>query len=242
MAEPKRPTVRLWAMPVGGLTEADVAAWRDVLDDDERARAARFAVARNRVEYIAAHALARALLSAETGEPPRAFRYRAGDKGKPAALCDGRRLDVHFNLSHTGGLVAVAATCGIELGLDVEAIDRKVELAVADRYFFGAEARWLATLEPERRPEGFLRLWTLKEAYIKATGRGLSQALDEFWFDVDPPRIRFTPAIADDEAAWHFHQQVLEGRFLAAVGWRTGAAVEPELVVETFRPQDLSFQ
>ena len=42
-----------------------------------------------------------------------------------------------------------------------------------DTCFFGAEAEWLATLEPARRTEGFLRLWTLKEAYIKATGRGL---------------------------------------------------------------------
>lgn len=235
------PTVRLWAMPVGGLTEADVAAWREVLDDDELTRVARFAFERNRVEYTAAHALTRKLLSAETGEPADAFRYHAGDKGKPAALCDGRGVDVHFNLSHTGGLVAVAAAHGLELGLDVEAMDRKVELAVADRYFFGAEAAWLSGLPSESRAEGFLRLWTLKEAYIKATGRGLSQALDEFWFDVDPPRIRFTPAIADDEAAWRFHQLVLADRFLVAVGWRTAQGEEPTLSIRTLEPADLTF-
>lgn len=233
--------VRLWAMPVGDLREDDVAGWRCILDEAERERAARFAFEHNRVEYIAAHALARRLLAAETGEPPTAFRYQAGEKGKPVALCGGRRLPVHFNLSHTGGMVAVAAAHGMELGLDVEAIDRKVELAVADRYFFGAEADWLSSLEPDRRTEGFLRLWTLKEAYIKATGRGLSQSLDEFWFDVDPPHIRFTAAIADDETAWRFHQQVLAGRFLAAIGWRQGAGTEPVLTVETLQPADLTF-
>src|SRR3546814_6911370 len=93
--------VRLWTMPVGGLREADLGNWYAVLDRDERERVARFAFERNRVEYIAAHALTRALLSAVTGEPPRAFRYQAGDKGKPVALCDGRRLDVHLNLSHS---------------------------------------------------------------------------------------------------------------------------------------------
>lgn len=241
MAERKPPTVRVWAMPVGGLGEADVAGWREVLDDDERSRAARFAFERNRVEYVAAHALTRKLLSAETGEPPESFRYQAGDKGKPVALCDGRRLDVHFNLSHTGGLVAVAASHGIQLGLDVEAVDRKVELAVAERYFFGAEARWLATLEPARQAEGFLRLWTLKEAYIKATGRGLSQSLDEFWFEVEPPRIRFTPAIADDDRAWQFHQRLLAERFLVAVGWRADQGIDPRLVVETLEPAELTF-
>lgn len=241
MVEQTGPTVRLWAMPVGGLAEADVAPWRDVLDDQERARAARFAFERNRVEYIAAHALTRKLLGEETGRPPTGFRYRAGDKGKPVALCDGRRLDVHFNLSHTGGMVAVAVAHGLEVGLDVEAVDRKVELAVADRYFFGAEADWLSTLEPARRTEGFLRLWTLKEAYIKATGRGLSQSLDEFWFEVDRPHIRFTPAIADDETAWRFHQRVLAERFLVAVGWRNGGGPEPTLAVETLQPGDLRF-
>lgn len=233
--------VRLWTMPIGGLDEADVAPWLDVLDGEELARVRRLKVASNRVEYVAAHALTRAMLAELTGEAPPAFRYQPGPKGKPVALCDGRRLALHFNLSHTRGMVAVAASPALELGLDTEAIDRKVNLAVADRHFFGAEADWLHGLEPQRRTEGFLRLWTLKEAYIKATGRGLSQPLDEFWFDVDPPRIRFTPAIADDERHWRFHQLVVAGRYLAAVGWRAGDGAGPPLAVEEKAPGDLAF-
>ncbi len=135
-------------MPVDGLGEADVAGWRDVLDDRERARNARIAFERNRVEYVAAHALTRRMLADETGQPPEVFRYEAGAKGKPAALCDGGRLPVRFNLSHTGGMVAVAVARDLELGLDVEAVDRKVDLGVAGRYFFGAEADWLSTPGP----------------------------------------------------------------------------------------------
>lgn len=235
------PTVRLWAMAVDTLTEADVAGWREVLDQAERDRLGRLAIARNRVEYVAAHVLARALLAAETGAEPSAFRYRAGPKGKPVALLDGRPAGVHFNLSHTTGLVAVAVSRQVELGIDVEAVDRQVDLKVADRYFFGAEAGWLAGLPEDRRREGFLRLWTLKEAYIKATGRGLSQPLDQFWFEVEPPRIRFTPAIADDEHAWRFHQVLLAGRFLAAAGWRVGEGDGPALAIEEKRPADLVF-
>lgn len=235
------PTVRLWAMPVTGLAEADVLHWTRVLDDAERSRMACFAIERNRVEYVAAHALTRALLGRMTGLPAPAFGFRAGERGKPVALCDGRPLDVRFNLSHTAGMVAVAAVIGPELGVDVEAVDRKVDLAVADRYFFGAEARWLASLEPDRQQEGFLRLWTLKEAYIKATGQGMSQALDEFWFEVDPPRIRFTAAIDDDAAAWRFHQHVLADGFVLAAGWRAGGGVDPGLAVETLDPAELTF-
>lgn len=241
MAEPMEPTVRLWAMPVAGLSEVDLSNWRAVLDDAERSRMARFAFERSRVEYVAAHALTRALLSRMTGFPPQAFGFSAGERGKPIALCGGRPLDVQFNLSHTDGMVAVAAVSGPAVGIDVEAVDRKVDLAVADRYFFGAEAGWLAGLQPDRQPEAFLRLWTLKEAYIKATGQGLSQALDEFWFEVDPPRIRFTAAIADDDGAWRFHQRMLAGRYLVAVGWRSGEGAEPGLAVETLDPAALTF-
>ncbi len=186
-----RSPIRLWAMAIDGLEEDDVAGWRDVLDDAERARVDRLAVARSRVEYIAAHALTRRVLGETLGEAPSAFHYEAGAKGKPVALVAGRPAGVHFNLSHTNGLVAIAVSRLGEVGVDAEAVDRNVNLAVADRYFFGAESRWLAGLAPAARAEGFLRLWTLKEAYIKATGLGLSQPLDEFWFEVDPPRIRF---------------------------------------------------
>lgn len=241
MAEAGAAPVRLWTMSLAGLVEADVAPWLAVLDDAERARVGRLKMARSRIEYVAAHALARAMLAELTGEAPAAFRYEAGPKGKPVALCDGRRLALHFNLSHTGGLVAVAASPAHELGLDTEALGRRVNLAVADRYFFGAETDWLHALEPQRRAEGFLRLWTLKEAYIKATGRGLSQPLDEFWFDVDPPRIRFTAAIADDAAAWRFHQRVVDGGYLVAVGWRAGTAGEAPLAVEERKPGELVF-
>src|SRR3546814_17216130 len=104
-----------------------------------------------------------ALLCAVTGEPPQAFRYQAGDKGKPVALCDGRRLDVPFNLSHSNGIVAVAATHGVAIGVDPEPADRTVDLAVADRYFFASEARWLAGPDPSPRPQAALPLWSSQE-------------------------------------------------------------------------------
>lgn len=235
------PSVTLWAMPTVGLAEVDVARWTAVLDDTERARVARLAIPRTRIEYVAAHALTRAMLSEATGEKPRAFRYEAGFKGKPIAFIGDRPLDLHFNVSHTNGLVAVAASHHFELGIDVEAVDRGVDLAVADRYFFGSEADWLARQPSDRQLECFLRLWTLKEAYIKATGRGLSQPLNEFWFDVDPPRIRFTSAIDDDERAWRFHQWVLANRFLVSAGWRNAGNADPVLTIEMKRPAELRF-
>jgi 4'-phosphopantetheinyl transferase len=220
-------------MRVDGLDEAAVAPWASVLDDAERDRARRFIQPRNRVEYRAAHVLARQALAAATGHPPAAFRFEAGAHGKPTAWIGAAPAGIHFNLSHTTGAVALAVA-PFELGFDIELIDRTVDQGVADRYFCPPEIAWLNSLPPPERDEGFIRLWTLKEAFIKATGSGLSQALDSFWFEVFPPVIHFAAAIADDPAAWRFEQRLIHGKFLAAIGFRRPATpvawrqVEPD--------------
>jgi 4'-phosphopantetheinyl transferase len=217
-----RLPVFVWTMRVDRLDEAAVAPWRDLLDHAERRRAARFVVARNRIEFIAAHALLRAALASAFGAPPRAWNFVAGTHGKPAALVGGTPAPLSFNLSHTAGLVGLAATAAPdrELGFDVENLARNIDLKVADRYFTPQEVAWLAALPEAERPRGFLRLWTLKEAFIKATGKGLTQDLASFWFVPSPPRIHFTPELGEDSTDWRFEQRVLDGVCIAALGIR----------------------
>ena len=225
-------------MRVEGLDEPAVEPWAAVLDESERARAARFVFPRNRVEYTAAHVLVRRALAATTGHPAAAFRFEAGAHGKPTAWIGGTMAGVHFNLSHTRGMVAVAVA-PFEHGLDVEPLDRTVNLSIAGRYFCPEEIAWLGGLPEERRGEGFLRLWTLKEAFIKATGLGLSQELDGFWFQVFPPAIRFKD-IADNQAAWRFEQRDLDGKFMAAVGFRAPPGQAPLVTWWQVEPDALS--
>lgn len=212
-------------MRTAGLTEAAVAAWRDRLDLTEQARAARFVFSRHRVTFIAAHALVRLLLGRRLGVPPLALRFVPGAHGKPVAWVGERPAPLSFNLSHTEGLVglAIVDSPGRALGFDVEALDRKVTLEVADRYFRVEEADWLNSLPEPARPEGFLRLWTLKEAFIKATGDGLAQDLATFWFEPLLARIHFTAALAERAEEWQFAQRTIDGGFVAAVGMRRAA-------------------
>ena len=214
--------VRVWTMRVGGLDEGATAPWRDMLDDAERQRAARFVFARNRIEFVAAHALLRAALASAFGVPSQAWRFVAGAHGKPAAWIGGAPAPLSFNLSHTTGMVGLAASAGSdrELGFDLENLARNIDLKVADRYFTPQEVAWLAALPEAERPRGFLRLWTLKEAFIKATGKGLTQDLASFWFVPSPPRIHFTPQLEEDAADWRFEQRILDGAFVAALGMR----------------------
>lgn len=193
-------------------TDGDVCArrprWRALLDDEERARADRFRFAQDRDTFIAAHALLRSMLSEATGSPPDTWRYVLGRYGKPA-LANGRpESGLRFNLAHTRGL----AVCGIardEIGIDVEASDRRVDLEIVDRYFAPAEARAVRTAPSERRRELLFRFWTLKEAFIKATGEGLNRNLASFSFSLDPVQISFHPtgksdSRSDDPTEWQF--------------------------------------
>jgi len=207
-------------MTTAGLTEEATTPWAAVLDDAELARAARFAFPHSRIAFVAAHALTRAALAAATGAPPAAFGFASGPHGKPEALLGGRPAGLAFNLSHTdGGVgVAVAAVPGLMLGFDLEPLGRRTPPEVARRCFTASELGWLDGLPAADRAEGFLRLWTLKEAFIKATGRGLTQDLAAFWFRVDPPSVGFAPGRPGRPQDWCFAQRIVHQGFVAAIG------------------------
>jgi 4'-phosphopantetheinyl transferase len=238
------PGVRVWTMSTAGLDEAAVASWRGVLDAGERARADRFAFAEGRIAFTAAHALARAALGACTGYVPAAFAFTTGVHGKPEAVVDGRPAGVAFNLSHTRGAVGVAVAAGEgPVGFDLEPLARRAPLGVARRWFTAEERGWLEGLPEGERGEGFLRLWTLKEAFIKATGKGLTQDLSSFWFVVSPPAIRFAATLPGRPEDWWFAQRVVHGEFVAVVAVYRGGAGAIEAAWRAvdpggFRPMD----
>lgn len=234
-------TLWIYALPVDGLTEADVAPWRSALDAGEIARADRFLFPNSRIEFTAAHALTRWALGQALGVDRRAFAFLPGAHGKPAAWLADEPAPVSFNLTHTRGLVAVAVSTvpDLALGVDFEALDRNVDLKVADSYFGPREVAWLMACPDEDKPEGFLRLWTLKESFIKATGKGLTQDLASFGFEVEAERIYFSGDIPDDPDMWSFQQRLIEDRFLGAVGWRRPERGEVKPAWRVVDPDDL---
>lgn len=224
------PAIRIYARRIEGIGEADLAADRALLDDMERARAGRFAFETGRVEYIAAHALVRLALAEQLGADPRDFRFVDGEYGKPSAWLGPEPASVSFNLSHTRGMVAVGiAPVGMELGVDVEDGSRQIDLSVAEHYFAPPELAWLLAQAETDRARAFMTLWTLKEAFIKAAGKGMSQELDRFWFadpSTDPIRIGFAPDLAEESANWGFEHRVMPGGYHLSVGWRGPGRVE----------------
>lgn len=190
--------VAVRALDVAGIVPERWPALAAMLDDDERARAARFAFEDDRRSYVAAHALLRAELSKRAARAPQAWRFAATRLGKPYLLDSPG--DLRFSLSHTRGMVAVAICEGADVGVDVETSDRRAEsMKLAERFFAPEEVAMLAAVEGDARREMFFAIWTLKEAVVKATGDGLAGGLDGFAVSLDPPRAA---SLLDSAQEW----------------------------------------
>jgi 4'-phosphopantetheinyl transferase len=166
--------VHVWALELDAPPPPGHAGW---LAPDERRRADRFHFERDRRRFVAARTLLRELAGGYLGIAPHELRFAYGPTGKPALAACG----LGFNLSHSDELALFAFARGRELGIDVE---RERELPdageIASRYFSPAERGAWARLPHEERPRAFFRCWVRKEAFIKATGDGLSRPLDSF--------------------------------------------------------------
>jgi 4'-phosphopantetheinyl transferase len=161
--------------------DADVALLEAGLSPEERARADGFAFPRERRLFVASRGLLRGLLARLSGGSPASQEIVVDGLGKPrlAGSCGQGRL--RFNVSHSGGLWACAVALHREVGLDVEEVrpERSIE-SITRRYFAPAEAEALLALPAGERPAAFHRVWTRKEAWLKARGVGIGVPLDSF--------------------------------------------------------------
>ncbi|MFH1466456.1 MAG: 4'-phosphopantetheinyl transferase superfamily protein [Pseudomonadota bacterium] len=201
--------VQLWfAFPAELHDPALLARYAALMNDEERARHDRFVFARHRHEFLVARALVRGTLSRYLpGVPPARWIFSHNEHGRPE-LAGPVETDLRFNLSHTGGLILLGVVRGRDIGVDVEDTERRVSfMEIADRFFSPAEMRDLHALDPAGQRARFFHYWTLKEAYIKARGKGLAIPLHHFSYAVrtgEPLRIAIDPAQADEPASWHF--------------------------------------
>jgi 4'-phosphopantetheinyl transferase len=168
--------VRVWLVRAD-VAEADLARLFDILDEDERARAAAFVHTRDRDRFIVAHGSVRLIVGAHLGAPPREIRWAHGQHGKPELA--GSWTGARVNLSHSGDLSMVAISASRPVGVDIQQLVPGLDTnAMAARYFPPEEARFVATArDVDIRAGRFARLWARKEAVLKASGGRLMQGM-----------------------------------------------------------------
>jgi 4'-phosphopantetheinyl transferase len=202
--------IDLWYTRIATISDPQLLeAYRALLTPEEVQRAQRFVFDRHRDQYLITRALVRTTLSRYADVEPRDWEFQQDRYGKPH-VAGPVTLPLAFNLSHTDGLVICGVAAVSMLGVDVERIDRATEaLSIARRFFARPEVEYLASAnEPDRRAT-FFQIWTLKEAYIKARGEGLSIPLADFAFQFrsnEPVSIRFLKSLEDDAQRWQFFQ------------------------------------
>jgi 4'-phosphopantetheinyl transferase len=198
--------VRVWYRVTAAIEDDEIDKLLEGLPALEREQCLRYRFMRDRRDFAAAHALLRATLSRYGNVEPSAWQFDRNPYGKPA-IAAVHGTDLTFNLSHTHGLVACAVSRAAAIGIDVESVDRiATGREIATHYFSPAEIGALDREPPDKYRERFIEVWTLKEAYIKAVGLGLSHPLDTFSFVVaNDGAIRFTGPTHERDRNWHFH-------------------------------------
>lgn len=170
---------RLW-VPVENNDKPDrLERLATCLTPAEQTRAARFHFDADRHRFAWTRGLLRTLLAYYVGTTPDRIQFGAGAKGK---LHLALEHSLRFNVSHSHQWAFLALTRDREVGVDVEH-HRPLHhdlFGIADRFFAPGEVVALRALPPEAREAAFFRIWSRKEAYIKATGEGVSAGLDTF--------------------------------------------------------------
>ncbi|MGA2965469.1 MAG: 4'-phosphopantetheinyl transferase superfamily protein [Terriglobales bacterium] len=203
-----------------------------ILSPDEKARASRFHFEKDGMHFTRCRSALRELLGGylEIGAAEVRFEYSASGKPRLGAGHNPRALQ--FNVSHSANMALIAVGSEHRLGVDIERIRSDANTdALAERFFSLRERAGLRALPDGLRVPGFFACWTRKEAFIKATGDGLSFPLADFSVSTHPET---DPAVEEIRGDTEAAKEWFVADLAVAAGFRAAVVVEqPSMRVET---------
>jgi 4'-phosphopantetheinyl transferase len=167
-------SVSLWIVPTDRPLPPD---YDSILAPDEQSKAQRLHFPQDQHRYRLMRTVLRRLLAQTLNCDPKKLRFSYSPKGKPTFK--NPDVPIHFNISHSGdyGLIGIAQDQLI--GVDLELMQSKPNfINLAQRFFAPSENLWLTTKTAAEQQQIFYQFWTAKEAFLKATGLGISGGLD----------------------------------------------------------------
>lgn len=169
--------VHVWQASLDNtVTERDQA----LLSEDELERASCYRFTRDRLRFMAGRARLRTLLGRYLDRDPASLVFAFGSHGKPRLVPAPGEAPLYFNVSHSDDVALFAVSQEGPLGVDVERVREIPDWSeIADSVFSTEEQARLRGLPEEGRMCGFFEAWTRQEAFLKATGEGLSAASPE---------------------------------------------------------------
>jgi 4'-phosphopantetheinyl transferase len=210
MPAAERDEVHVWCASLVAAGR-DMAAMEVCLSPDEHRRAGAFHFEDDRRRLVVRRAVLRALLGRYLAVQPDQVAFTYGPNGKPTLDPSFVSARLHFNASHSNDLALFAVASDREVGVDLEWIRPMADmLSIAEHHFSNAEQATLISANPAERLETFFSCWTRKEAFVKATGEGLSRPLDAIDVSIVRgwsvrhlvPAPNFTGAVAAAGEGW----------------------------------------
>jgi 4'-phosphopantetheinyl transferase len=180
------------------------------LSKDERLRAERFQFEQDRKRFIIGRGLLRTILGYYLGIEPGQLHFCYGMYGKPALAEMSGTSALRFSLAHAHGLALYAVTRDREVGVDLEHIRHIAEIErIVDRYFSDREKAEYRALTADKKLAAFFTYWTYKEAYLKASGEGLTRPLNQIDVSLgpgEPARLLSVDGDVKEASRWTFQE------------------------------------
>jgi 4'-phosphopantetheinyl transferase len=171
--------LHIWRATLSG-SPSELAHYTSLLSSTEIARAERFYFERDHNRYIFGRGILRTLLGNYLGIKPSEVNIVYGEYGKPVVQSKAENKSLEFNLSHSNEYAVYVFGWKRAVGIDIEHIRPMPDVDdLAERFFSHHETELLKSLTEKKKWEAFFKLWTSKEALLKATGKGLTVPLNE---------------------------------------------------------------
>ncbi len=197
--------VHLRYMVLDGILKSVGSALLSRVTEEERKYAKTLQRWEDQLASLGGRVLVRSMLSELAEEPKTGWMFDRTSTGKPFLLQTSAIPDLRFNLSHTRGLVVAAVTIGRDVGVDAEFVSDTIDyLDVARAYFSQSELAIIQGAPDDRQRETFFALWTVKEAYLKARGEGLTVGLSDFSCSLEPLALSDSELQPAEPECWFF--------------------------------------
>lgn len=178
--------------------------------------------------FLISRVLVKTVLADKLGISPHQVNIQLHPNGKP--FVQGSKA-VYFNLTHSADVIILAVTEEGEIGVDIEQVDREFEWMRVDSVLAPTEIEWIKENEltdPFSVYQRFFQIWTLKEAYIKCTGEGMSRHLKKLNFHVLPEHIQFLDSTNDAQKTeeYYFESYIYDSHFIFSICLQQSLSLE----------------
>ena len=223
LTQPLLDDTHIWCASLN-VSSQDLSYYRSILSEDEVGRAMRFVFEKDRNYFMVGRGLLRTILGSYLDLKPAQLEFDYGAHGKPALKPGLADKVLEFNLSHSKDIALYAVNWNHRVGIDIEYLIPMADMDdFAERFFTSRESAYINSLSMEQKDMAFFKIWTCKEAFLKANGSGLTVPISQVGISLDTNEaVKLISIGADKEQPAHWRLEM----FNPVPGYQAALAVE----------------